>query len=205
MKKMLLLTSIMTAFSGIAYSQETSETGLFVEPMVTWERGRGDVNFPAPFGNASTELDGFGIGARFGMHVYESFFIAADGRYSMPTFKDDRLNQDADAKAWNVGPVVGVQMPTLFGLRVWGGWIVAGELDPDKSQGVDEKFESGQGYRVGAGIKLSIVSLNIEYQKLKYDKTRLEQVGIFTTNQVSSSTELDNDSMILSVSFPLAI
>ena len=119
MKKLLVLSTMLMSFAGAVKAQD-SVGGLFVEPMLTWERGRGDLNLPTPFNNASTELDGFGVGARLGMHVWESVFIAADGRYSLPTFKDDKINSDADAKAWNVGPVVGVQMPTLFGLRVWG-------------------------------------------------------------------------------------
>jgi hypothetical protein len=196
---------MLMAFSGFARADETSEAGLFVEPMVTWERGRGDINFPAPISNGETELDGFGLGARIGMHVYESFFVGADARYSFLTFKDNKLHQDTDAKAWNVGPVVGVQMPTMFGLRVWGGWIVASEVDPDMDKNVNEKFESGQGYRIGAGVKLSVVSLNIEYQKINYSKTRLEDVGVFTANTVRDNVELDNDSMVLSVSFPIAI
>jgi hypothetical protein len=205
-KKFILLSSLLAAFSGVVHAEDgTSEAGFFVEPMVTWERGRGDVDFPSPISSADTKLDGFGVGARIGMHVWESFFIAADGRYSLPTFKDNKLGLDVDAKAWNVGPTAGIQMPTLFGLRVWAGWIVASEVDPDEGKNVNVKFESGQGYRVGAGIKLSIVSLNIEYQKIKYDQSRLEDVGVFATNAVRNDVKLDNDTMVLSVSFPIAI
>jgi hypothetical protein len=202
-KKIILLSSILMAFVGIARADETA--GLFVEPMLTWERGRGDVNFPAPISSSDTELDGFGVGARFGGHIYESFFLAADARYSIPNFKTTVLNQDIKSTAWNIGPVVGVQMPTLLGLRVWGTWVVAGEVDPENDKNVNEKFTSGQGYRVGAGIKLSVVSLNIEYQKIKYSKTTLEDVSVFTPNITRNDVQLSNDSMILSVSFPLAI
>ena len=205
MKKLILLSSlsIMTIFSNVASA--AGDAGLFVEPMLTWERGRGDVNFPAPISNAETELDGFGVGARVGMHVFESFFIAADGRYSLPTFKDNKLNQDVDAKAWNVGPVVGVQMPTLFGLRVWAGYIAAAGVDPDKGQNVKEEFKSGNGYRVGAGVKLGFASLNVEYQNIKYDETEIQEVGVFTPGASRNDVTLENDSMILSVSFPITI
>lgn len=207
MKKIILLSSMMMAFSGLSYAQDSSdnEGGLFVEPMITWERGRGDVNFPSPISSADTEVDGFGVGARFGGHVYNTIFLAVDGRYSMPTFKDNKINQDADAKAWNVGPVVGMQMPTPFGLRVWGGWIVAGGMDVDKSKNVKEEFKSGQGYRVGAGVKLALASINIEYQKVTYDDTVLEEVGVFNPNTTYSDVELKNESMVLSVSFPIAL
>lgn len=202
MKKLLFLVSLI-AFSGV--SQAAEEGGLFVEPMLTWERGRGDVNFPAPFSNAETELDGFGVGLRFGGHVYQSVFLGVDGRYSMPTFKDDKLKMDTDAKSWNVGPVVGIQMPTTIALRVWAGWVVGGEVDTDKDKEVDAKFKSGQGYRVGAGVKLGFASLNIEYQNIKYDDTVLQEVGIFTPNTTRGDVELSNESMVLSVSFPVAI
>lgn len=207
MKKIILLSSMMIAFSGPSFSQDSTdnEGGLFVEPMVTWERGRGDVNFPSPINSADTELDGFGIGARFGGHVYNTIFLAVDGRYSIPTFKDNKLNQDTDTKAWNLGPVIGMQMPTPFGLRVWGGWIVAGGVDVDRSQNVKEEFKSGQGYRIGAGVKLALVSINIEYQKIKYDETVIEEVGIFTPNTTRSDVELTNEAMVLSVSFPIAL
>lgn len=203
MKKLFIFSTMLMAFASGVKAQDAG--GLFVEPMLTWERGRGDLNLPTPFSNAETELDGFGVGARLGGHVWESVFVAVDGRYSMPSFKDNKINQDVDAKAWNVGPVVGVQMPTLFGLRVWGGWIVAGEADPEKGQNVDVRFESGSGYRVGAGIKMSVVSLNVEYQKIKYSETRFESLGPIAANDVRQDSELENDSMVLSVSFPLAI
>lgn len=198
---------MMMAFSGLSFAQDGTDNagGLFVEPMLTWERGRGDVNFPSPINSADTEMDGFGVGARFGGHVYETVFLAVDGRYSMPTFKDNKLKQDADAKAWNIGPVVGMQMPTPFGLRVWGGWIVAGGVDVDKSQNVKEEFKSGAGYRVGAGVKLAMVSVNVEYQKIKYDNTVIEEVGVFTPNTQRGDIELTNEAMVLSVSFPIAI
>jgi hypothetical protein len=175
--------------------------------MLTWERGRGDVNYPSPINSTDTELDGFGVGLRFGGHVYNSIFLGVDGRYSMATFKNksNLLNIDTDAKAWNAGPVVGIQMPTAIALRVWAGWIVAGEVDPDKDKEVDAKFKSGQGYRIGAGVKLGFASLNVEYQNMKYDDTVLQEVGVFTPNATRSDVELSNESMILSVSFPVAI
>jgi len=206
-KKLILLSSMMMAFSGLSFAQDgtDNEGGLFVEPMLTWERGRGDVNLPSPFTSADTEIDGFGVGARLGGHVYNTVFLAVDGRYSIPTFKENRLNQDTDAKSWNVGPVVGMQMPTPFGLRIWGGWVMAGGIDVDRSQNVKEEFKSGQGYRLGAGVKLALASINVEYQKIKYDETVFEEVGVFTPNTTRGDVELTNEAMVLSVSFPIAI
>ena len=52
---------------------------------------------------------------------------------------------------------------------------------------------------------MSVVSLNVEYQKIKYSETRFQELGPITANNVRQDTELDNDSMVLSVSFPIAI
>lgn len=203
MKKILLLSSIFLTFIGTVKADDAA--GFFVEPILTWERGRGDVNFPSPINDQETEIDGFGVGARFGGHIWETIFLGADARYSIPTFKSSGLNQDVDAKAWNVGPMVGAQMPFLIGLRGWASMIVAGEVDPEMGANVNEKFKSGLGFRVGAGFNIAFVSLNIEYQKINYDKTQIEDIGVFAVNSTRSDIELDNDSMILSVSFPLSI
>lgn len=205
MKKIILLAGVLMAVTSVAQADETSDLGLFIEPSITWEKGSADIDLPSPLGKSSSDVDGFGLGARVGFHVMDSLFIGVDGRYSFPTFKEDKLGMDTDAKSWNAGPVVGLQMPTTLGLRVWGSYIAAGELDPDRDNSVDVKFKSGQGFRVGAGVKLGVVSLNAEYQKLKYDKTEVQSVGIFDPGSESHKTTLDNESVILSASFPIAI
>lgn len=179
--------------------------GGFIEPMLTYESGTGDVNFPSPYRNSESKVEGLGLGARLGAQVYETIFAGIDGRYSFPTFKDTSLNQDVEARAWNLGPLVGIQMPTPIGLRFWASWILAGELDPDRDQGVDEIFKSGNGFRLGGGINLAIVSLNLEYQYLKYDTIEIEEVGIFNTGYTSDEIALTNKSIILSASFPIGL
>lgn len=203
MKKNIIIGVIAVLSIGVAKAE--NKGGLFVEPMLTYERGEGEIDFPSPVNSSDTDVDGFGVGARVGFHIHESIFIGADGRYSMPQFKDSSLDQKVDAKAWNYGPVVGFQMPTDIGLRVWGGYIMDGQLDPEKDQDVDEKFSDAKGYRVGAGVKLGITSLNLEYQTLKYDKTEIQEVGVFTPGYSRGDVELENSTWILSVSFPIAI
>ena len=121
----------------------------------------------------------------------------------MPKLKDTTLNQDIKSKSWNVGPMVGLQMPTPLGLRFWGSWILAGVLDPDKDQGVDEKFKSGNGFRLGGGLRVALVSLNIEYQHIKYDETQIQEAGVFTPGYSTSDIALKNNSLIVSVSIPI--
>ncbi len=202
--KKLLLTAVALALSGNAFAIDKG--GVFIEPMVTYESGDdGDVNFPSPINNSETDIEGFGAGFRFGFHILESVFLGADGRYSVPEFKDSSLNQDTDAKAWNYGPVLGVQMPTTLGIRLWGSYIYDATLDPDRDRNVNEKFKDGSGWRAGAGIKLGIASLNLEYQDIKYDTTELEEVGVFTPGSTFTNVTLDNQSWILSVSFPMSM
>jgi hypothetical protein len=189
----------------ISLANAANKGGFFVEPMLTYERGEGEVDFPQPINSSDTDVNGFGVGARLGFHVFESIFIGADGRYSMPKFEDTSIDQKTDAKAWNYGPVLGIQMPTAFALRIWGGYIMDGELDPDKDRNVDMKFSDGKGYRVGAGIKLGFVSLNLEYQDMKYEKTKIEEAGVFTPGYSTRNIELDNSSWILSASFPISL
>lgn len=197
--KLVLGLAVLTSFS--AYAE--SKGGLFVEPMVTYESGTGDVDFPAPAGSSESDIEGFGLGARVGFHIHEIVFLGVDGRYSMPTYKNDDTNIDTDATAYNYGPVVGIQMPTDLGIRVWGGYIMGGEMDLEKDQGIDLKFKDATGYRVGGGIKLGPVSLNLEYQQMEYAEAELQDAGFFTgtTNKVDST----NKSYILSVSFPISI
>lgn len=203
MKKYLLpVTSLL--FLSAPLLAEENKGGLFVEPMITYEQGTGEIDFPSPFGKSDTDTQGFGVGGRLGFHVYQSLFLGADARYSSLEFKDDASDTKTDAKAWNYGPMIGIQMPTTIALRVWGSYIMDGEMDPEKDNGFDVKFKDGTGYRIGAGIKLGIASLNLEYQNLKYDKTKIQSVGNFGTNSVSD-TNHDNNTWIASVSFPIGL
>ncbi len=184
--------------------EDGSRLGLFVEPAVTYEIGATTVNYPPPLSNSSGEADGFGVGARIGFHFYESFFLGIDGRYSMPQFKDSSVNYNSRSVATNWGPVVGMQIPNI-GLRVWGVLILGAGLDPDRSGSFDVDFNNSKGYRIGTGFRVSIVSLNLEYQQIGYDKTSLEQIGPFSSSASFGNVNLDNNSWIGSVSFPLEL
>lgn len=211
MKKILLTILAMAALTATpVIAQETTPPpapapapessdgpgGFFFEPMVTWESGSGDIS------NAEAETDGFGAGLRLGGHVGEWLFLAADGRYSFPSY-DLAGFGDVDAEAWNVGATLGVQMPWLVGLRAWGTWVFAGELDPDSEGLVDPSFEGGTGFRVGAGFKLAFASLNIEYQDLTYDEVTANS-GVFAGSTIGG-IEQDQQTWVWSVSFPFSM
>lgn len=205
--KMIIIFILFSSFNfEHAYAQSEGRlSGAFVEPMITYESGSGEINFPSPINNSNSDVDGFGIGARVGAQVWRSAFAGIDARYSLPNFKDSTLNQDVNSQLWTVGPMIGFQMPTLIGLRMWASWIIAGQLDPDKDKGVDEVFKEANGIRFGGGIRIGLVSLNLEYQDIKFDKTEIQEVGVFNPGYSTNNRPLNNESIIMSVSLPIGI
>jgi len=209
MKKMAKFSVIaLIAFwgtTGLAQeSASPTSSGLFVEPAITYETGSTSINYPSPLSDSSGDVTGFGLGARLGVHLYEAFFVGLDGRYSIPEFSDSSTSYKADAKVYNWGPMVGVQMPDI-GLRVWAAYVLGGELDPEKSGSYNVKFAQAKGYRIGAGFRLASVSLNLEYQDLKYDRTTLQEVGPFSPGANFDGVKLKSDTWVASVSFPIEL
>lgn len=202
-KKIIIALSAAWILTSVANAEESS-AGLFVEPAVTYEQTDTSVNYPAPFTNSTGKADGFGLGARIGFHMNEVFFLALDVRYAIPQFKDSSVDYNTKAISTNWGPVVGIQMPNI-GMRVWGSYILGGELDPESTGSVDFKYQDANGYRVGTGLRLASISLNLEYQQLKYGKATLEQIGSFSPGTVFNNVNLESKAWILSVSFPMAL
>ena len=186
-----------------AYANE-SRYGFFIEPAITYENGENTVNYPSPLSNSSGSVNGLGLGARFGFHFYDVFFWGLDGRFSMPHYQNSSNDYDTSSTATNWGPVIGMQTP-IIGLRIWGSIVLGGNLDPEKSGNFDVKFSDASGYRVGTGFKVSQVSLNLEYQHINYDKTILEQIGPFSSGTILNNINSDNNSWIVSVSFPCTL
>jgi len=201
MIRVLILGAATLMWASLSMAEDKG--GLFVEPGVTYEVGSADGNFPGTNGT-DTDADGLGVMARVGFHLNEAFFVGLDGRYSRLTVKDTNapLNYDATGSAWNWGPVVGFQMPHI-GLRVWGDYIVDDTIDPEANNGFDVKYGSGNGYRIGAGFHIGVVSLNLEYQDVKLDKVTVQQIGPFAPGTDFGGVELKNKSWIASVSFPM--
>lgn len=194
--KKLILLGVSCVFCFSSYAEDAY--GLFVEPGVTYEVSDAHINYPLGLTSSEASLDGFGLVARLGFHISESFFIAADGRYGKLTYDNATNNFDEGADSFNFAPVVGIQMPD-FGLRVWGSYVLVGEVDPDSANGVDLKFTKPEGFRVGAGFRIAALSLNLEYQDIKYEE--LDVNGATFDNGVS----FDNEAWVASVSFPLEL
>jgi hypothetical protein len=202
--KYIFSTLCLMLIAGQFANAEGSNSGLFVEPALTYELGTATVDYPSPLSTSSGSANGLGLGAKLGFHFSEAFFVAFDGRYSMPQYTDSSVSYDAKSVSTNWGPVVGVQMPDI-GIRIWGTLILGGELNPEQSGSFDVAFKKASGYRIGTGFRISAVSLNLEYQQLKYEETNLEQFGPFSPSSTLSGVNLDNKSWIASVSFPLEL
>lgn len=186
-----------------ARADDLSRAGLFVEPILSYQTGTTTLDYPDPITeNSEEKVKGFGLGVRLGFHVYESIFLGIDGRYAFPRYESSALDDSAEATSYNGGLTFGIQTP-VAGLRVWGTYLFTGELDPKQIGEVDVKYKDLKGYRIGAGLYIGVVSLNLEYENSKYDSTEFEKLGPITGE--TSDITADNKNYILSVSFPISI
>ncbi len=189
--------------SAEATTATTSKGGLFIEPFLTYEKGELEVDYPSPFGSSTEDIEGVGLGARLGFHVHEIIFLAVDARYSMPNYDSSMLSGDASSNSYNLGATLGVQTP-VAGLRVWGTYIADGMIDPDSISNVDIKFSKLHGYRLGAGLYVSMISLNLEYENASYDKSTVQSVGAITGGDLDN-INANFETYVLSLSFPVAL
>lgn len=195
----LTLSSIIACAALPTWANE--DGGLFVEPGITYQRQESDIDNPTPFADSTAKVEGLGLMGRAGFHVSEALFIAGDFRYSFPRYKDSATNYNMNASQYDLGPTFGLQMPNL-GFRVWGTYIPYAELDPQGTSNLNYWFRDGKGYRVGVGFRVAMVSLNLEYENIKYGQTEFENASIFSGAN-ADSLQFDGKSWIASVSFPL--
>lgn len=173
--------------------------GFYIEPGITYEKGDNELEWPAPLSSSTGTGQGLGFNLKLGYHANDIFFVGLDGSYSKPKFESSAATDySAEATSTLYGAVIGAQMP-VAGLRIWGGYIFGGDLDPEEDGGVDVKFEGAKGPKVGVGIKILIVSVNLEYMDLEYGTSKLEEAGPVT----GELGKFKNKVGLLSVSFPL--
>ncbi|MEN0059780.1 MAG: outer membrane beta-barrel protein [Bdellovibrio sp.] len=192
-RKILIACSFLLPASALA--------GFYIEPGITYEKGDSELTWPSPLNNSTGDIKGLGFNLKLGFHVNSAFFMGLDGSYSKPKFENSATDYSADASSTLYGAVIGAQMP-VAGLRLWGGYIFGGDLNPEEDGAVDVKFEGARGPKVGVGIKIFMISINFEYMDLEYDKSVLEKAG-------PVSGELDskfkNKVGLVSLSFPLTL
>lgn len=193
MNQLKLVLFLLAGFFGV----QAHAVGLLLEPGVFYEKGDSDVQWPSPLSSSTGTTKGAGVDLKLGLHFDSVVFIALDGSYSKVKFENSAINYSADANSSFYSAVVGGQFP-LFGLRLWGGYVFGGALDPEKDGVNDVKFDDPKGFKVGIGIKILIVSLNVEYLDVKYDKSQIEQPVA-----ADFDSKLHNKVGLVSVSFPL--
>lgn len=200
--KLKIITKKIAIGSALFFVTNIAQaSGPFIEPGLTFEEGKGKMDLPSPFGAESATIRGVGGLLRAGAHVTNMIFFGVDGRYSRPRVRNDNFNSQADLYNW--GGLLGVQMPTPMALRLWGTYIFDGGLDPENDRDFDIKYTRAHGYRLGAGIKLLLVSFNLEYQDIEYDKAMIQSRGPLSANTTLNDIHPRNQSYILSVSLPL--
>jgi len=189
------------AIISLAGFQVAADTGLYLEPGVSYQELAGNIDYPA--GNqkgSQATANGFGIILKGGVHVYEQFFVAADARYGLLRFNDNSNEYRVNASSWDIAPVIGYQMPGI-GMRIFAGYVLAGNLDPSSgSHDQDFKLTDPQGWRVGAGLKVQMVSVNIEWQQLRYQTTKWEGQS---SPLKQGDIRYNPQGIIASVTFPL--
>lgn len=179
--------------------------GLFLEPALTYQNGTLKLRYPAPLSAESNEnIKGYGLGARIGGHFADILFAAADVRYSQPDYESSALGGGtAKSQAVNYGATLGLQTP-FFGIRVWNTFILDGFLNPEKLNSVDVEYKGFNGYRIGGGVYIAVISLNLEYEEAKYKSTNVQSAGPFAPGTLDDVNGTEK-SLIFSLSFPLAL
>ena len=195
-----ILPAALLAFGcGTALAESNSNgTGLFLEPGVTYQMNEANTTFSGGLTSSNAVTKGFGVVLKAGIHVYDRFFVAADGRYSMLKFSDNANHYNESASSWDLSPVVGMQMPDI-GARLFAGYVVTGSMDPKGSNGIDPMLEDANGFRVGAGLKLHEFSVNFEWQTIRYGKSTIAA----TNGGAATEMSYKSDGIVASVTFPV--
>jgi len=206
-------TTTDTATGDQAVTTRTEETpsrispgGFYMEPMLLVTRADSSINtsqLPMISDDTTGTEQGYGLGLRLGGHVSEILLLGVDARYAKTQMQDSSYGS-ADAQSYNVAPVIGLQTP-LFGIRLLAGYVAAGENNPEAgSRGLDLKFKDANGWRVGAGLHVAALSVNLEYQDLKYNTTDVESFGSLNVNS-TSDIDVTNRGYALTIGFPIEL
>ncbi len=188
------------------HKSENNPAGLFVEPILMFSQLDSTIKtsqLPLISDDTTGTSSGYGLGLRLGFHLNEVFFLGADGRSSRTKFADSSYGS-AEGNAYNVGPTMGLQ-GAKFGLRMWGTYIATGSYDPAAgTQSFDVKFNDPRGWRAGLGIRVASLSINAEYEELKYNNTEIQSFGGIS-HPGTSGVDFESKGYLLSLSFPVQL
>lgn len=211
-----LISIIFLGASIAAQAQETTNTtpqpteshrsagGLALEPMIIYSQDNENIRtsqLPLIPSDTSGTSRSAGFGLKIGGHIGEVVVLGADARYAKSEMSDSSYGT-ARGDKYTLGPVLGVQMP-VAGLRLWGTYVLAGDYDPEAgAQGFDLRFKDPRGYRVGVGLHVGPVSLNLEYEDLTFQNTQIQSFGLGNAT-ADSSVDFSSRGYLASLSFPL--
>lgn len=90
--------------SALGFQAQAQSFGrLLIEPMLTFESGDTNTDYPAPLSDSTGSLRGSGLGARLGMHLGEILFIGFEGRFAKPQHEDSSAGYDSSLESPNYG------------------------------------------------------------------------------------------------------
>jgi hypothetical protein len=166
----------------------SAHADILLEPYLGY--GIGKIKMTTPSASES-DVSGTAIGARVA-YTIPMFFFGLD--YSMLMGKLKRTSPssaDFDMTGSGLFAVAGVQIPLI---RAWAGYGLMQDFVAKNASG--ESTTSGTAIKFGAGFTgLPFVSLNLEYLRGTYSKTKASGVEV--------SADGTGDIYLLSVSLPL--
>lgn len=179
-----------------------AHAGVFIEPGVFYETGDNTIAWPAPLSSSTGTSSGLGADLKAGWNFEGLVYLGVDASFSKPTFKNSAVDYNATASSNLFGGLVGVDLP--LGFRVWGEYVFDGALDPEASNGYDVSFKKANGYKIGVGWKIILVSVNLEYMDLQYNDSKLQEaLGVNVNTDMSE--KLKDKLYMLSVSLPVSL
>lgn len=173
---------------------------LFVEPGITLEQGNARFNEGSGIIGFSGDLKGLGVSLKVGGHINDIFFLSVDAMYSQPDFSSTYYS--TKTRSMLAGLTAGLQTP-YEGVRVWASYLPLGNFDQDSSQGLQMKFSEPQIWKIGAGLRVSTVSLNLEYFTGRYNMSSVQNNG--STFAQFNHADAKRETWMLGVSFPYAL
>jgi hypothetical protein len=179
--------------------KELSKGGFYIEPLIYASQNDGDAKINGA--DQSSTLNEAGLGLKIGGHVSQIFTLGLDGRYGR-TKADNGTFEDKNADHYDYGITAGLQTP-WYGVRIFGTGILGGGLNPEAgANGVDVNYTGAEGYRVGAGVFFKAVSLNLEYQDVRYKDVDIQNAG---TGTPVTSADASQTGYGLSLGFPIEL
>jgi hypothetical protein len=191
------LATIASLLVVTALSSPSAKAGLLVEPYAGY-------SFFGSVNNSGTDYgsyNGVGFGARGAIQILDLVFGGVDASY-YPSLGYDPASTgtvfSGGIKNTKVGLVAGVSLP-LLPLRFWLGYNFVDKLSG--SVGTTDVSLSGNSFKLGAGFKFILVSLNAEYIITSYGSLDVGSVA----QALPGGNNFTGKTIVLSASVPLSL